>query len=258
MRVPRYAPHLATRRAGRPLGALPVLVVLLMGLAGCMRVQRSFTINGDGTGVYVLTVGIHEPTPGDPQSIPSNIVSVMEAFGVHVRQQGGSDRRYDEQGYAYWAFTRPFSSISQADAQLQDDPRQYDTSHTPLLYQDALHVSTRQSFGATTYRVTGTISLADPSGNAQQGWQDASESLTITMTSGISAHRGGVQNGTSVTYTIAYNQAATVDVTGSVSHLKGTNLAALVLVIALAAFTLGALGIWLVYRATRPAGRKGG
>ena len=64
--------------------------------------------------------------------------------------------------------------------------------------------------------MTGTISLVDLFNNAQN-WRDATESLSITMAGGIVAHKGGVRQGATVTYTIHYNESATVDVSGRVA-----------------------------------------
>ncbi len=259
MRFPWHPAHFTPCLTWRRLSALIALLLPLIVLAGCMRVQRSFTLNGDGSGVYVLTVGVRYPTPGDPTSIPADNVTALKAFGAHVQQQGGAYRSYDEQGYTYWSYIRPFTSISQADALLQEDPRQDDQTHFLVLYHDTLHVAIQTGLlRPTTYHVTGTISLADLTGKAEQNWRDATESVTITMTDGVRAHQGGVQDGNSVTYTIAYNQTATVDVTGSVSQTNGPGVAAVTLVIALLAFALAALGVWLLQRAAHPASRLGG
>jgi hypothetical protein len=250
---PSYPPvRLIGRRAGHRLGTLAALLLVLVLLTGCMRLQRSFTLQGDGSGVYVLTVGVRYPTPGDPSSIPAKNVVALDAFGVQVQQHGGSYQRYDQQGYRYWAYLRPFTSISQADALLQEDPRQDDPSHFLVLYHDTLHVATHAGLlRPRTYQVTGTISLADLTGKAKRSWSDATESVTITMASGVTAHQGGVQDGDSVTYTVAYNQTATVDVTGNASQTGGAPLAVLALVLALLALALAALGVWLLRRATR-------
>src|SRR5262249_5548985 len=154
--------------------------------------------------------------------VPSNDVTAMEGFGAHVQRQGGTYRRYDAQGYTYWSYTRPFTSLSQANTLLQEDPRQDDSTHFPLLYKDALHITTESGlFRPTIAHVTGKISLADPSGEARKDWSAATESITITMPSGVRTHQGGAQKGNSVTYTIAYNESAVVDVTGSVPQAVG-------------------------------------
>jgi len=234
------------QRTMRPFASIILLLGLALALGGCMRVERTFTINADGSGVYVLTVGFRQPQQGDP-SPPANVKTTMEAFGAHVQQQGGTYRRYDEQGYTYWSYTRQFTSVSQAQELLQDDPRQYDANHSPLLYKDRLNVSEQPGLFGSTFRVSGTISLVDVFHNAQT-WQDATESVTITMPNGVSAHQGGTLDGNSVTYTIHYNESATVDVRGPANTTNGSGALALVLVvgIALLALALAALGIWLI------------
>jgi hypothetical protein len=189
---------------------------MAVGLAGCVRVDRGIVLNADGSGSYTLTVGFREPQPGDPTSISPKIVVPMEAFGTHVRQEGGTYRRSADQGYAYWTYTWAFASPDAANRLLQEGPQQYDPNHTPYLFHDALTVSEEAGSGATTYRVTGWISLADPQGKSTD-WRDAQEGLAITLAGGVSAHEGGTQAGDTVTYTIGYNQAATVDVTGTVA-----------------------------------------
>jgi hypothetical protein len=191
-------------------------LALCLALAGCMSVQRSLTLNGDGSGIYALTIGVRYPIPSDPTSIPARNTAALDAFGADVQQQGGAYRTYDANGYRYWAYTRPFASISVAEQMLQADPRQDDPTHFAVLYHDDLHVAVRHGlFGASTYHVTGTISLVDLTGNAAQYWRDATETLTVTMANGLRGHQGGTQDGSSVTYTIGYNQSARVDVTGS-------------------------------------------
>jgi hypothetical protein len=250
----RWHARSAPTSVRRVLGMTPLLLILLVALASCMRVERALTINGDGSGVYVLTVGFRQPTSGDPQSIPTNDIAAMEAFGAHVERQGGTYRRYDMQGYSYWSFTRPFTSLTQADALLQEDPRQDDQTHFPLLYHDQLHVAVESELArASTVHVTGTISLADLTGQAKKNWSDATESITITLPDGVSAHQGGAQDGNSVTYKIAYNESATVDVTGSVPQASGANPAGLALVLALLALVLALLGCFLLLRRRAPA-----
>jgi hypothetical protein len=238
----------------RPLASIILLLGLALALGGCMRVERTFTINADGSGVYVLTVGFRQPQQGDPTSVSDTVTTPMEAFGAHVQQSGGTYQRYDEPDYSYWSYTRPFTSVVQAEKLLQDDPRQYDANHSPLLYHDSLHVSDQAGLlHPSTIHVTGTISLVDLTGDAKKSWSDATETITITMPNGVSAHQGGTLDGNSVTYTIAYNESAKIDVQGPSTTTNGAGALALVIVvgIALVALALAALGIRLIRASAR-------
>ena len=246
-----WRPTRVNALATRLLAALAL--ALCLSLAGCMSVQRSLTFNGDGSGVYALTIGVRYPTPGDPTSIPASNTAALETFGADVQAQGGSYRTYDANGSRYWAYTRPFANVTAAEQVLQEDPRQDDATHFAVLYHDTLHVAVEHDlFGASTYHVTGLISLVDLTGNAAQYWRDATETLTITMANGLRGHKGGTQDGSSVTYAIGYNQSAAVDVTGS-GDLANPGLSIL---LALLAVALAGTGIVLVRGALR--GRKAG
>jgi hypothetical protein len=200
--------------------SLASLAVVL--LTGCMRVERALVIDGDGSGSYTLTIGFPEPAPGDPTGISSKIVAPMDAFGAHVQQEGGTYRRYTSQNYVYWVYTSPFSTLASGNSLLQEDPRQYDQNHIPVLFNDTLKVSKVVGSSTTLYQVTGTISLADPLGKSTS-WRDAIESVAITMANGVSTYYGGTLTGNTVTYTIAYNQTVTIDVTGNVSATPGVS-----------------------------------
>jgi hypothetical protein len=211
-----------------------------------MRVNRTLTIYGDGTGTYMLTIGFREPTPNDPSSISQNIVATMEAFGARVQQTGGSSRRYDDQGYDYWSYTRPFTSVETANAFLQEDPRQDDQTHSPVLYHDSLHLTLENWLFTSRLHLTGKISLVDLTGKATN-WADATETLTITLPDGIASSQGGTRDGNSITYAIGYNQAATVEVQGNSSLSNGAVpslvLSILALVLAMVAVALLVLGL---------------
>ncbi|PWT70402.1 MAG: hypothetical protein C5B60_12205 [Chloroflexi bacterium] len=205
-------------RACRPrtviLLSLASLAAVL--LTGCMRIQRALVIYGNGSGSYTLTIGFPEPAPGDSSGISSKIEVPMDAFGAHVQQEGGTYRRYTNtsQNYVYWAYTSSFSSLADGNGLLQEDPRQYDPNHLPVLFKDTLKISKVVESSTTLYQVTGTISLADPLGN-NTSWKDATESVAITMADGISTHSGGTLTGNTVMYAIAYKQTATISVTGN-------------------------------------------
>src|SRR5260370_35046946 len=123
------------------LGRAALVFALVGVLAGCMRVDGSLQVNGDGSGSYILTVSFHQPEPGVPASVSQSIVAPMEAFGAHVRQTGGSYRRTDDQGYASWAYIRPFATVLAANALLQEDPRQEDAAHSPVIFRDPRNIT---------------------------------------------------------------------------------------------------------------------
>ena len=235
-----------------------LLVLLLLSatilLSGCMHVNRTLLIYGDGTGTYTLTIGFREPTPNDPSSIPQNTVTTMDAFGARVQQTGGSYRRYEDQGYEYWTYALPFTSVETANAFLQEDPRQYDPNHSPVLYRDSLHLTLENWLFTSRLHLTGKISLVDLTGKATN-WTDATETLTITMPDGIASSHGGTRDGTAITYTIGYNQSATVDVQGNSSLSNGTVpalvVSTLALVLAVLAVVLLVLGIRLLRSAKK-------
>jgi hypothetical protein len=199
----------------RLLASTSLVLLFTLLLSGCMRVEREMRLNGDGSGSYALMLGFREPASGDPDSVSEKAVVPLNAFAGHVQDTGGTTTRSQEQGYAYWTFTRPFHTLAEANTLLQEDPRQYDPDHTPVLYRDSLRVTRETQLLSTVYRIKGTISLVDLLGNAQS-WSDATERLTITIPEGIISATGGARQGESVTYTIHYNESAQVDVVGRV------------------------------------------
>jgi hypothetical protein len=180
-----------------------------------MQVDRTLHLNADGSGVYTLTIGFREATTGDSSSVSQSIITPMNAFGTYVSQIGGSYRRFEDQGYAYWTYTRPFASVVEANRLLQEDPRQEDANASPVLFRDSLHITQQSRLSSAIFHVTGTISLLDLLNNAQN-WRDASESVSITMAGGLVSHKGGIRQGNTVIYTIHYNESATIDVVGRV------------------------------------------
>jgi hypothetical protein len=219
-----------------------------------MHVNRTLLIYGDGTGAYTLTIGFREPTPNQPSSISQNTVTTMETFGARVLETGGSYHRYQDQGYDYWIYTRPFSSVDTANTLLQEDPRPFDQTHFPLLFHDSLHLTLENWLFSSRLHLTGEISLVDFTGKATN-WKDATESVTISMPDGIVSYHGGARDGNSITYTIGYNQSAAIDVLGE-SKLSGGTVPSLVvsvglLALAILAVTLLLLGIRMLRGAAK-------
>ncbi|HEY7834923.1 MAG TPA: hypothetical protein VIG30_15215 [Ktedonobacterales bacterium] len=247
--APHHTRCCPPRPYARRAGLILPLAALLFALSGCMRVIRTLQVNADGSGVYALTIGVQEPHAGDPASLPAQVTEPLDAFAASVRQTGGSSQRYADQTYAYWSFTRPFTSIAQADTFLQDTPQRFDPTHAALLFHDALHISRQTSVFGTTFHITGSISLVDRLHNAQE-WQNATEMLTITLPGGISSVAGGTRAGNSVTYRIAYNQSATIDVAGGASATISP-LMLLAVALGMLAVALAVVGIILITRASR-------
>ncbi len=236
----------------RRLFGLAILALTLgLLLTGCMQVDRSLHLNADGSGVYTLTIGYREPTAGDASSVSQSIVTPMDAFGAYVSQTGGSYRRFEDQNYAYWAYTRPFASVVEANTLLQEDPRQEESNASPVLFHDSLHVTQQSRLSSAIFHVTGTISLLDLTNKAQD-WRDARESVTITMAGGIVSHKGGTRQGNSVTYTVHYNESATIDVEGRVGGASDVFFTATPLILTagllIVALVLLVLGIHLLRR----------
>jgi hypothetical protein len=241
-----------TKHTVRTAVLTTVVLLLAVAITGCMRVDRAVQVNTDGSGIYTLTIAFRQPRAGDPSSVPQQVSSPMEAFGAHVRQTGGSYFRADDQGYASWTFTRPFVSVGEADQFFQEDPRQNDPNHTPVLYHDSLHIVKETRFSSAVFHLTGTLSLVDLL-NSAHDWRDATESLSITLAGGVIAQRGGLQQGNTVTYTIHYNESATVDVEGRVGGASDVFFTTVPLLLAgvllLASVLLLVLGVRLLHSA---------
>lgn len=91
--------------------------------------------------------------------------------------------------------------------------------------------------------------------DVSQYLKDMRESITITMPSSISSHKGGMVNGNTITYTVHYGEETDIDVVGG-----GLNTARLLpvgegILVALLLFVGGVI-VWRMRsgkRATQPA-----
>ena len=193
-----------------------LLVALTIMLTGCMRVDRGITLSDDGSGVYTLTIGFSQQLlkqQGD------QINPAMDSFGAMVKQRGGSFRYYDDAGYTYWAFTRPFRTIGELNALIQDDPRASSVVGLLNAAQNDLRFTEQPNLLGNTFHATGSIHLEFPQNGATPPpdptyFKDMRETVTIMMPGAITAHTGGVVNGRAITYTVHYGETATIDVTG--------------------------------------------
>lgn len=202
--------------------------MLALTLTGCMHADRAVTLNSDGSGSYTLTIGFSEQLV----SLASDqISSNMDSYGAKVKQQGGSYRHYDDTGYSYWAYTRPFKSVADLNKLIQEAPQTSDTSGaTGSLGAGSLPTSTGQDtfqftqqsgFLSNTFHVTGHMSMVipqpptEPTGvDISQYLKDIRESFSVTMPGSITSHKGGVVSGNTVTYTVHYGEQADIDVVG--------------------------------------------
>lgn len=216
----------AIKRYLTPLG---LLVVMALSLSGCIHLDRSVTLNSDGSGKYVLTLGINDQilSIGGDQT-----AQTMNDYGAQVKQKGGSYKEYDLEGYTYWAYTLPFSSISQLNQLLTQLP----TTGTPTPgvtptptapTGDTFSISEQSGFLSKTFHVTGHMSLKAPAGTdgtggtgglddpqAQQLLKDMRDTFTLTMPGSITAHTGGSVNGNTIIYVVHYGEETNIDVIG--------------------------------------------
>ena len=198
-----------------------LLLALMLSLTACMHVDRSVTLHSDGSGSYVLTIGFSEQLV----SLASDqISSNMDDFGQKVKQQGGSYRHYDDTGYSYWAYTRPFKTIADLNQLVQETPQAGDSASAGVATpgQDTLAFAQQSGFLSTTFHVTGHMSMVVPPSalgdtggvDITQYLKDMRESFSVTMPGSIASHRGGVVSGNTVTYTVHYGEQTDIDVVG--------------------------------------------
>lgn len=219
------------------LAAVFICLLLILSLAGCVHADRALTLNNDGTGVYSLSVGLSD------QMVKlggASLVTTMNTFGDRVKQQGGTYSRYEDTGYSYWKYVRPFTSVGQLNTFLAESPQSGSTTNgTAPDTHSTLHVVEDQGFFSTTYHVTGQLALEFPQVDqaARDLLKDVRESFAVTMPGWVSAQSGGTQKANTVTYTVHLDESTTVDVTGGglnaqhIALVAGGALLALLLVI---------------------------
>lgn len=203
----------------------PVLIglalTLLLSLTACVHLDRNVTINSDGSGSYVLTMGFSEQLV----SLAADQISAsMDDFGAKVKQQGGSYRHYDDTGYSYWAYTRPFKTIAQLNQLVQETPQSGGSSSAtlPTAQQDTLAFTEQSGFLSNTFHVTGHMSMVVPQSalgdtggiDVTPYLKDMRESFAVTMPGAITSHKGGALSGDTVTYTVHYGEQTDIDVVG--------------------------------------------
>lgn len=199
-----------------------VLLTCTVLLSSCFHLDRGVKLNSDGSGSYTLSLGLNETLVG---LAGDSLTRSMDERGQQVKQQGGDYRHFDQDGYSVWVFTRPFKSVSELNTLLQENPAATPGGGiaVPSQTQDALAVTETSGFFANSFHVTGHLSLKglnDTSANeggidTSSFLKDVRESVAITMPGWITSYAtGGKTQGNTVTYTIHYNEEATIDVVG--------------------------------------------
>lgn len=236
----------------RYLAPLGLLVVMALSLSGCIHLDRSVTLNGDGSGSYVLTLGVNDQllSAGGDQT-----AQTMNDYGAKVKAKGGSYKEYDLEGYTYWAYTLPFKNVSQLNQLLTQLPTtNTSTGATTTSTSDSFTVSEQSGFLSNTFHVTGHISLEAPQGSSgssgppdpqvQQLLKGLRDTFTLTMPSSITAHTGGSVNGNTITYTVHYGEEANIDVTGGgpdmalITPIAAGGAGVLLVIVALVAYLI--------------------
>ncbi|WIG61871.1 MAG: hypothetical protein OJF49_004620 [Ktedonobacterales bacterium] len=220
--------HLSLRRSA----VLGLLLLFAIALSGCVHVERNVAINGDGSGTYTLTIGYSEQVVS---LAADQSTKTMDDYGAKVKQEGGSYRHYDDTGYSYWAYTRPYKSVADLNKFITDMPQSSDTSGltgtsgASQATNDSFTFSEQPGFFSNTFHVMGHISLVVPGDTSSNGvdlssvMKDAHESFAVTMPGWVTSHSGGTVQGNTVTYLVHFGEQADIDVVGG-----GVNTAVIV------------------------------
>jgi hypothetical protein len=232
-------------RAGGRLVALALLLALIVALSGCVRIDRSIHVNDDGSGTYALTIGFKRDLA---TAYGPSLVNQMTEYGESVKAKGGTYGRSDDDTFTYWKFTRPFRTPTDLNQALADLPSVTLGSST-LSSQDQLKLTENSGPFVNEFHLAGTIALL-PHGavnsTTQDLFNDAHNTLVITMPGMVTSHSGGAQAGNTITYTVGYAQTAEVNVASRAVNWQVVAPAGLVV-----GGLLGALAIFSLVLALR-------
>jgi hypothetical protein len=231
-----------TAKSGLAFG---ITLLLAFALSGCTHLDRGVRLNGDGSGSYSYAVGLSSQLVG---LASDQITASMDEAGSKVKAQGGEYRHYEDTGYSYWQFTRPFSSVSQLNQMLQErsvpgldtaSGSLPDVSSVTSQPTDTFSVSEDSSLITNTFHITGSMSFPgfdpstlDPGGTGGAGLPpetltqinsllaDAHVKFAITMPGWITSHDGGTVDGNTVTYLVHPGDSVTIDVVGGGLNTK--------------------------------------
>ncbi|HEX3270277.1 MAG TPA: hypothetical protein VHR15_06485 [Ktedonobacterales bacterium] len=225
-----------TAKSGLAFG---LMLLLAFALSGCTHLDRGVRLNGDGSGSYSYAVGLSSQLVG---LASDQITASMDEAGSKVKAQGGQYRHYEDTGYSYWEFTRPFNSVSQLNQMLQESSvpgldttsgSLPDVSSVASQPTDTFSVSEDSNLLTNTFHVGGSMrfpgfdpSTLDPGGTGTPGLPpetltqinsllaDAHEKFSITMPGWVTSHDGGTVDGNTVTYLVHPGDSVTIDVVG--------------------------------------------
>ncbi len=238
--------------------ALGLLLALALTLSGCVHADRSVQLNADGSGSYTFTLGFSDQVLSLGGT---GLADQMRACGDNVKTHGGSYRQYEDSGYSNWAFTWPFKTVTALNSLMQDASALCgaagssvdSASNLSASATDFFKVTEKPGFFSNTFHATGQMSMMDFSSPVDPATaellKDARESFAITFPGFVSAHAGGVVSGNTVTFTVHYNEATTIDATGG-----GFNAGAILAVVALAlVMVVGVVVVFFLLRRRKPA-----
>lgn len=235
---------------------LALLLALALALTGCMRIDRSASINGDGSGSYTLTIGF---VKSSATAQGGQVATSMDAFGAQIISAGGATRRYDQGDFTYWAYTSHFTSVAELNRQAQRMPGVFQSASStsgsllPADQNNDFSFSESSNGVIATFRVSGHMSLIYPSSvtsalgpSATAQLKNLRESISVTMPGWYIRHGGGSVSGNTITYSVGYGQKTTMYASATILTLPAIiGLGVLLLIILLAAL------LWL--RASRSA-----
>jgi hypothetical protein len=221
------------------IAAVLLGLLLALALAGCVHADRTVTLNSDGSGAYTYAIGISDQLMslgGSP------LVNSMNTFGEQIKQDGGSYSRYEDNGFNYWKYVRPFQSVSQLNTFLAESPQTGSSGGAATIdTRNTLKVAENAGFFSTTFHVTGRLDLSFPTADqsTRNLLKDARLSVAITLPNWVSEQHGGNLSGNTVTYAVNFGESANIDVTGGGFNLPHIALIAGGVLLALTLFVAG-------------------
>jgi hypothetical protein len=213
----------------RSVRVMGLLIVLALSLTGCVRADLNVNVKADGSGNYTQTYGISK------QLAISGMDQFMQELDdqgkTTVSSKGGTYRVYSDNDYGYVEWKHDFKNVDELNGLLKDAFSSQDsltsgagsttgntTNDSSLQASksgDQIHITGKLDFTIDTSSLSALGgSTIDPA----TMFKDAYIRVAVTMPH-IASHQGGSISGNTVTYTVKYNEKATVDVVGGPAGL---------------------------------------